>query len=467
MKKQNKNIRLKFFTFILVFSVILNIVGFLNVPVYAIDVFSDVHEDAYYYEAVQEMAEKGYVNGYGDSTFRPLNYITLAESITLLYRIAGYDVVKTQNPEKWYSDVWTEAQKMGLVTSVDDPDSYATRLDIAKYIIKLYQIDVGLTTVEHVFVDTDFIVANTMYQYGIFIGSPTANGVAFMPNSNITRGDISLVLYRLNEKIESPYIGELVLGSYIVSKNPDTLEDYLKIMLALGESGELSIQIPYTRDLNNISYYLKIRENAISAFERSFSMYPEYFSFTPTLTLKREIKSSKDGSITLTISNKNLIASDIQTMRKEFDESCDSILNELYSYGVITEETSTLDKVRIFYEYVALHCSYDYTYSVNSFTGYGAAVEGKAVCQGYTAMLNNLCRKAGLKVIGITGTILETDEAHMWSAVFNDLDSSWIYCDVTFGDTSLLNMGDKDSYDLTYFNISEEDLMVGRQKDWE
>ena len=465
-KVKNGKIFTRSLSFVLLIVLVVNL---FNISVYGADTFSDVKPSDYYYEAIQEMADKDYVKGYGDTTFRPRNNITKAESLTLLYRLAGYDIPTLEDSQFWYSGVWNEGLRMGLVYQNDDPNEYATRLDIAKFIIKIYQIDISLTNVENVFTDTNLLVANTMYQYGIFIGSPVegGDGVEFLPYSHITRGDLSLVIYRINEKIRSPYIGKVTIGEYEIDVNPDSFEDFMYIMECLGESGNLSMTIPYSRDLSNISYYLKIRESAISAFEQSFSKYPELFSFTPTLSLKREIYDYNSGVIVLTLSNENISDEEVLRMRSEFDTTCEGIVNELYAYEVIVDSTPTIDKARLFYEYVALHCEYDLNYGVNSFTGYGAAIEGKAVCQGYTAMFNKLCRVANLDVIGISGYILETNEPHVWSAVYNEETSSWIYCDVTYGDPVVSIDGSKDYYDLSYFNIAEEELMIGRIKDWE
>lgn len=462
MKQQKSVIRV---TALILISI--TIINFFNISVYGADTFSDVKPSDYYYEAVQEMADNKYVFGYGDSTFRPKNNITMAESLTVLFRIAGYEVPTMEFPEYWYSSVWNEGKRLGLVYETDNPNDYATRLDIAKFIVRLYNIDISLTNVQNVFKDTNLLVANTMYQHGIFVGSPVDDGVVFLPDSPITRGDLSLVIYRLNDKISSPYIGTITFGQYEVNVNPDTLEDYMLILRALGECGELSISVPYTKDLSNISYYLKVRESAVEAFERCFSLYPEYFSFTPTLTLKREIHSYNSGFIVLTLSNESISNEEIERMRDEFDLTCETIIAELYAYGVIDSTTPTIDKVRLLYEYVALHCEYDTSYGVNSFTGYGAAVEGKAVCQGYTAMLNKLCQIVGLTTKGISGVIVDTSEPHMWSAIYNTETTEWIYCDVTFGDPILGGSENKDYFDLAYFDIAEEELMVGRIKDWE
>ena len=441
----------------------------LNVPVYGVSAFTDVAETDYFYSAVQEMAEKGYVKGYGDNTFHPRDNITVAESLTMLFRLAGLNVESTSSSEYWYSNVLTLAKSMGVVNENIDPNKNATRLDIAKYIIKIYQLDTNEVFVEDVFLDTNLQAANTMYQYGIFEGAPVSEGVVFMPYSFITRGDLSLVLYRLNDKIMSPYRGVIEVGNYEVSVNPTSLEDYMVIMKALGESESLSITIPYAADLSNISYYLKIRSSAVEAFERSFSMYPEYFSFTPSLSLKRVVNTQTSGNIILTLSNGNIDDSTVLMMRDAFNKKCDSIIDELYLFDVVNDTMSIEDKVKFIYEYVILHCDFDETYGVNSFTGYGAAIESLAVCQGYTAMFNNLCRMLGIDVVGVSGHIISTYEPHVWSKIYNPEIDSYFYCDVTFGDPISFdeNGENTDNIDLNYFNMTYEEIMKDRVCDFE
>lgn len=454
-------------TFIVFLALFLGLT-LLSIPAYGASAFTDVSEKDYYYDAVQEMYDKGYVKGYGDGYFKPQNNITIAESLTILFRLSGVTVEEIEaEPTYWYSNVIGTAKRIGLISENVNPNAPATRLDIAKYIVKLYQIDMSATSVENVFMDTNLLVANTMYQYGIFIGTPIdgTDNVNFNPTHNITRGDLSLVLYRLNDKIDSPYVGNIKVGSYEVRVNPETEEDYLVIMKALGESGELSIVIPYSKDLNNLSYYLKIRQSAISAFEKSFSMYPEYFSFTPTLNIKREIHYYNSGAIILTLSNNDIPSDEVLQMRGEFNLACYDIVQDLYAYEVLREDMSDIDKAKVFYEYVVLHCRYDLNYGVNSYTGYGAAIEKLAVCQGYTAMFNNLCRIENMDVKAISGVIIETQEPHIWSSIYLPEEDITIYCDVTFGDP-ILGDGYEDNIDLNYFNIEYEKLMQDRVADW-
>ena len=451
--------------YLILLLVLLCAFSMLNLNAYATEVsFPDVVESDYYYEAVTEMHKKGYVLGYTDGEFKPYNNITIGESLTVLFRMSGIEVPKTDNPKYWCEDVINLAKRLNIITENTNYTDFATRLDIANYIIKLYQVDISGVNVSNVFLDTNLLAANIMYQYGIFAGYPSEGGVVFMPYSKITRGELCVVIHRLNDKVKSPYIGNLVFGEYEVPVNPDTVEEYMIIMQALAHSDSLSITIPYSVDLSNISYYLKIRGSAIDAFEQSFAMYPEYFSFTPTLTLKREIYSINSGSIIMTISNDSIDSETILNMREDFNKICEDIVTELYSMEVIDELDSEMVRAKTFYEYVALHCKFDVNYGINSFTGYGAASEGLAVCQGYTAMYNNLCRIDNIIVKGVTGTIVSTGEPHMWSAIYEPTTENWIYCDVTFGDP-VMGEGYEDYYDMSYFGMPLEEIMVDRVLD--
>ena len=59
--------------------------------------FADVAPDAWYYDAVNTMAINGILNGYPDGQFHPDNYVTEAELLTIIYRLATTD-------EPWSKD---------------------------------------------------------------------------------------------------------------------------------------------------------------------------------------------------------------------------------------------------------------------------------------------------------------------------------------------------------------------------
>ena len=53
------------------------------------NIFSDVHEDEWFYDIVVGSIQYGWICGYPDGTFRPYNTITRAEVITIVNRMLG------------------------------------------------------------------------------------------------------------------------------------------------------------------------------------------------------------------------------------------------------------------------------------------------------------------------------------------------------------------------------------------
>ena len=81
---------------------------------------------------------------------------------------------------------------------------------------------------------------------------------------------------------------------------------------------------------------------------------------------------------------------------------------------------------------------------------YGALVEKKAVCEGYSRAFQLLCNRLGIDCINISGTANGT--AHAWNNV--KLDGEWYDVDVTWDDTD----GDIEFPVYYYFNLPHDKL---------
>ena len=116
--------------------------------------FTDVPQNAWYYEPVTYMAENGYMPGTGDNKFSPNQTTTRAMFVTVLGRIAGID----QNQYKGtctFRDVkkdWAEpyiawAAKNNIVTGVGDnrfgPNNYVTREQAAVILFNYLKKEIG------------------------------------------------------------------------------------------------------------------------------------------------------------------------------------------------------------------------------------------------------------------------------------------------------------------------------------
>lgn len=104
------------------------------------DAFTDVDEDAWYYDAVSSMVEQGYMNGTSETTFEPFLNLTRAMIAQILYNMEGAqgngeaaftDVADSQ----WYADAVNWAASEGIVSGYGDgtfgPNDPITREQMA------------------------------------------------------------------------------------------------------------------------------------------------------------------------------------------------------------------------------------------------------------------------------------------------------------------------------------------------
>lgn len=80
---------------------------------------------------------------------------------------------------------------------------------------------------------------------------------------------------------------------------------------------------------------------------------------------------------------------------------------------------------------------------------YGALVEGKAVCQGYSAAFSYVCRLSDIQCITVYGT--SRGESHSWNKVL--CDGKWYNVDLTWDDP-VSNF--KDNIKYSYFMLSDQ-----------
>lgn len=101
---------------------------------------------------------------------------------------------------------------------------------------------------------------------------------------------------------------------------------------------------------------------------------------------------------------------------------------------------TTYDKIKKIYDYVCKVCNYDYSASkgYTKFTAYGALIDKKAVCQGYSVLLYRM-----LEEVGIDNKII-TSTDHSWNIV--NIDGRYYNVDATWDD----NYYDK-GYAYQYF----------------
>ena len=99
--------------------------------------------------------------------------------------------------------------------------------------------------------------------------------------------------------------------------------------------------------------------------------------------------------------------------------------------------------IKIIHDYLIDNIEYDEGYkSIGSYSLYGALVEHRCVCEGYTRAFKYLADSAGLKSVIMQGRATNTQgktEKHAWNAV--QLGGSWYLVDTTWDDPIIVGRG--------------------------
>ena len=115
-----------------------------NVTIHFIDInlpFKDVFTDDWYYSVAKECYETGLINGTSATTFSPMQEMTRAMVVTILWRMEGQPKVDFNNKfsdvssKQWYATSISWAEKAGVVHGYGDgtfkPDAAVTREQVA------------------------------------------------------------------------------------------------------------------------------------------------------------------------------------------------------------------------------------------------------------------------------------------------------------------------------------------------
>ncbi len=104
---------------------------------------------------------------------------------------------------------------------------------------------------------------------------------------------------------------------------------------------------------------------------------------------------------------------------------------------------STYKDIKIIHDYLVDNLTYDEnSESIGTYSIYGALVDKKCVCEGYTRAFKYLADMAGINCVIIQGTATNTDgktEKHAWNAVY--LNGFWYLIDTTWDDPIIVGKG--------------------------
>ena len=169
--------------------------------------FTDVAPDAWYYDFVNTVAEKGLFAGNGDGTFAPENNMTYAEFLAVLFQFSG-DTLPANSGPNWYDNHVQWAKNSGVIPSAMlagfDPEAAITRQDMAALFgtfLSLYDYEAEpVNSVSPSFSDEGSIAdyakggVALCYQLGIMNGNDDGT---FAPGSNAIRAEVAVTMVQM------------------------------------------------------------------------------------------------------------------------------------------------------------------------------------------------------------------------------------------------------------------------------
>ncbi|MGM9565405.1 GH25 family lysozyme [Evtepia sp.] len=164
--------------------------------------FTDVKSSDWYYDSVKSLYESGIINGTTATTFSPKGTVTLGQALKMILLAAGYEE-QAPTTAHWASGYYRLAAKNNFLPSgmTLTLDQTINRLQIAQIIVRV--LDLKRTGSGNPFSDTTDSAALILYDHGIFTGAPEGNKLMFHPQSSITRAEISAVILRTYQLVES------------------------------------------------------------------------------------------------------------------------------------------------------------------------------------------------------------------------------------------------------------------------
>ncbi len=440
--------------------------------------FTDIAPSDWYYDNVAALYELGLTNGQGSADrFSPAGEMTLGEIVAMAARLRSlYELGDSEKGPaahavsggKWYLPYAAYLRSEEVIGQEFDGlyDQSATRAQVAHVLARALPASLPAINDEAVTVgyasrryirDVDEYTPYqqdilTLYRWGILSGADTAG--SFLPDSTIQRCQAAAMITRLVDSDlriildwenslsyskEGATLEGLVTstGSFHSAPSPDdskAVDDNLRYMLSRGQR-----QMSLNYGKNTLT--AAMAQQLLAAFLDGVRSYAEQGY--------NEVRCSysiRTGAMSLTFSSSLCGEDQIDHYRQAALEAAIQVHDRLWKEGSLTASLTETEKAKVYYAWLCGHCRYDYHSSADSLShsGYGALVNGLAVCDGYTAAYNLL-----LKLEGISCTTASTAD-HIWTVA--TLDGVTCHIDPTWGDQA-------SGVDYQYFAMSEEQAM--------
>lgn len=202
---------------------------------------------------------------------------------------------------------------------------------------------------------------------------------------------------------------------------------------------EYGVSIPLPQPLQD-------KQQASRVYNAFFRDNPRFFYVSNRYGLNGRLAGGEPRYDTLLLTF-TMDAAARQTAAKKLDEAADTLLKDLpQTDDEYIAELAIHDRLAAActYHTAAAQSNSEDAYP-HAYTAYGALVEGRAVCEGYSRAMQLLLHRVGIPCTLVTGQAKETGEEHMWNLV--TVNGRNYHLDVTWDDS-------EDILTHTFMNLS-------------
>lgn len=162
------------------------------------DMGSKTSSNQWYYDEVNALVGKGIIGGYDDGTFRPNGNVTYGEALKLILLAAGHPEQPQGSGANWAVNYMSYAVSKGFLDSsasskLGEPMNRNTIATVTAKAMGLTPVTSGTSP----FVDSNDPYVLALHQAGIIAGNSSSGATYFEGSKNLTRAEISLIIYRM------------------------------------------------------------------------------------------------------------------------------------------------------------------------------------------------------------------------------------------------------------------------------
>ena len=161
--------------------------------------FKDVSTSTWCYKYVVELSDAKVIDGYSDGSFKPNSTITYGAALKLIMLAAGYPEQPAVSSNV-FSGYLAKAQSEGIITRSDvDLTKPITRLQVAQIAAGAMKLNTSNLSSVQPFTDTTDASVRALNAAGIVEGYFSNGTSTYRPNNTLTRGQVSAIVWRMEQ----------------------------------------------------------------------------------------------------------------------------------------------------------------------------------------------------------------------------------------------------------------------------